>query len=107
MEDESEYGGVTVVALVDELEATLESNDVRLGPEVVGELWIEQPRRAGPKTRRRLGEMACEEWLSPRERVVACLGRERSALRYVMSSAGSLASGESPTRARVASPRLN
>src|SRR5438552_17286824 len=83
MEDESENGGVTVVAIADELEATLESNDVRFRPEVVAELWIEQPRRAGRKTRRRVGEMACEEWLSSRERVVACPGRERSALRYV------------------------
>src|SRR5882672_12364548 len=83
MEYEPQDIGIAIEALAHQLEAALESHDVRLGLQVLGELRIEQPRRADPQTRRRLREMPREEGRRPGERVVACLRGEGSALRDV------------------------
>ena len=67
VKDEPEDVGIAFVAAADDVEAALESHDVRIGREVFGQLRIEQPRVADTKTRRCLGEVAREEWLRARE----------------------------------------
>jgi hypothetical protein len=56
MEYESEHIRVAVVAISGQRESALETHDVRLGRQIVGELRIEQPRVADPKAGRRLRE---------------------------------------------------
>src|SRR5437762_13507492 len=80
MKDEPQHVRIAVLAVSGEDEASLESDDVRFGVEIFGELRIEQPRRADPHTRRRLWEMAREKWLRAPERVIARVRSERSAL---------------------------
>jgi hypothetical protein len=67
VEDEPQYVRVAVGPVADESESALESHDVRLGRQILGELWIEQPRRADPNARWRLGKVAREEGLCPSE----------------------------------------
>src|SRR5437762_49330 len=83
VEDEPQDVRVAVPALAHELEPALKSHDVRLRREVLGELRVEQPRRAGRQARRGLREMPREEGLCARERVVARPRRERSTFGYV------------------------
>src|SRR5205085_10905830 len=66
----------------------LKLHDVGLRPEVLAELRVEQPRRADRQACRGLREMADEEGLRARERVVARLRRERPAFGYVYADRG-------------------
>src|SRR2546429_6444531 len=83
MEDEPQDVRVAVPALAHELEPALKSHDVRLRREVLGELRIEQPRRADRQAGRGLREMAREEGLRAPERIVARHGCQRSTFGYV------------------------
>src|SRR5947207_2958553 len=83
MEDEPQDVRVAVPALAHELEPALKSHDVRLRREILGELRVEQPRRADRQACRGLREMAREEGPRARKRVVARQRRQRSAFGYV------------------------
>src|SRR5206468_8612442 len=61
VEHEPQDIGVALVALADQCEATLETENVRIRLEVLGKLWIEQPRGADRKTRGRVWEVAREK----------------------------------------------
>src|SRR5947207_758024 len=88
VEDEPQDVRVAVVALADEPESAPKAHDVRIGREILGELRIEEPRRADRETRRSLGKVTREERPRLRKRVVARLWGERPALGDVDAERG-------------------
>src|SRR5437762_6954494 len=88
VEDEPQDVRVAVVALADEPESAPKAHDVRIGREILGELRIEEPRRADRETRRSLGKVTREERARLRQRVVARLWGERPALGDVDAERG-------------------
>ena len=74
VEDEAQDVRVAVVAVAEEREAAPEANDVRLWCEIVGELRIEEPRRAERDPRGSLRKVTREERSRLREGVITGFG---------------------------------
>src|SRR2546429_5752941 len=65
VEDEPQDVRVAVVALADEPESAPKAHDVRIGREILGELRIEEPRRADRETLRSLGKVDARRTVVP------------------------------------------